>query len=419
MKRLFILIIVSLLAGCSVSGGRFPILAEDGGTSASNRILVTFVDRSIDRAVQGNPADGYRSRGLYANSGWSQRVSAELAERYGLRLLAQWPVTTLGVACVVYEVPPGRPVAGVLETLSRDDHVGLAQSMREYRVLGQEASNPAGYNDPYLKLQKGFQALRVEQAHRMSTGKGVRIAVIDTGVDDRHPDLAGHITTTENLAPISEGAGTADVHGTAVAGVLAAQPGNGIGIAGVAPDAEILSLRSCWPDARGAAAARCNSYTLALGLNEAIRRDVNVINLSLTGPDDPLVRLLLEEAIRRRIVIVAAMPQRPDGGRFPADMPGVIAVADDASPHPDALSAPGHDVLTTMPFGAYDFISGSSLAAPHVSGIIALLLESDPRIDTVMIRRLLEGGEARAPLDAAGVLILAQRINANLAQNRN
>lgn len=72
-----------------------------------------------------------------------------------------------------------------------------------------------------------------------------------------------------------------------------------------------------------------------------------------------------------------------------------------------------------MPFGAYDFISGSSLAAPHVSGIIALLLESDPRIDTVMIRRLLEGGEARAPLDAAGVLILAQRINANLAQNRN
>ncbi|NJD06387.1 MAG: hypothetical protein FIA97_07795 [Methylococcaceae bacterium] len=400
--RWLIVPVLLALLGCAAPTERFPVLADDT-TEANRRILVTFVDRSINRSVPGNPLDGYRVRGTYDNSDWSKRVSTDLAASYGLRLLAQWPVTTLGVACVVYEIPEGQSMEQVLKTVSSNKQVGSVQAMREYRVLNEPNLTPH-YNDPYLQLQRGFQAMRIEQAHRTATGKGVRIAVIDTGVDNSHPDLRGHIKESENLAPTPADRDLADIHGTAVAGVLAAQPGNGIGIAGVAPGADIYSMRACWPESPGAAAARCNSYTLALALNEAIRLHSDIINMSLTGPDDPLVQLLVEEALRQNIIVVAAEPRDLKQGGFPANVPGVLAVAGGESHDHESLVGPGVDVLTTLPHGSYDFMSGSSFATPHVAGIIALLLEHHPHLGAADVREILKGGKERAPMDAVAVL---------------
>jgi subtilisin family serine protease len=401
--RWLIIPLLLALLGCAAPEGRFPILADDA-QGAGRRILVTFVDRSINRSVPGNPLDGYRVRGVYDNSDWSKRVSTELAEHYGLRLLAQWPVTTLGVACVVYEIPEGQSLEQVLQSVGRSKQVGSVQAMRDYRVLNEPALASSHYNDPYLQLQRGFQALRIEQAHGRATGRGVRIAVIDTGVDNSHPDLRGRIKESENLAPAPANQDLADIHGTAVAGVLAAQPGNGIGIAGVAPGADIFSMRACWPEAPGAAAARCNSYTLALALNEAIRLRSDIINMSLTGPDDPLVQLLVEEALRQNIIVVAAVPQDPEHGGFPANVPGVLPVASGEGHGQNSLVGPSVDVLTTIPHGSYDFMSGSSFAAPHVAGVIALLLELHPHLSAADIRLMLKGGKGGAPLDAVATL---------------
>lgn len=127
----------------------------------------------------------------------------------------------------------------------------------------------------------------------------------------------------------------------------------------------------------------CNSFTLALALNTAIEMNVDVINLSLTGPYDPLLARLIEKAIQQGIVIIASQTDRPDDNTgFPAQQPGVIGVQSINNPQRvshdaqiQAVLAPGEQVLTTLPNGAYDFISGNSMATAHVTGLTALLLQ--------------------------------------------
>ena len=194
----------------------------------------------------------------------------------------------------------------------------------------------------------------------------------------------------------------AEPHGTAVAGIIASIAGNGVGIVGIAPGVEVLALRACWRDGAEDAAARCSSFTLARAISAAIKLRAQVLNLSLTGPPDPLVSRLLVEAQDRGLVVVAAADRRarPSTG-FPASLPGVISVAvqsptaDDAFHRTPALvGAPGVDVLTTVPHGRFDFISGSSMAAAHVSGVAALLLERDRTLTSERILELLQGAPA-------------------------
>lgn len=378
-------------AGPGFGGLRQPARISHPGGIEERRILVTFTDRGIGRAVAANPQDTYRPHGGYGNSGWSLRRAEDLAERYRLRLVAQWPVTALGVSCVVYEIPGGPTVVPqVLEALKRDGEVESAQPMQTFRAMGQPDVGGDSQADPYRPLQSGYQGMRIGGAHRFATGKGVRVAVIDTGVDSRHPDLSGQIAVAENLAPEPPDRDTADIHGTAVAGVLAAEADNGIGIAGVAPGAEVYALRACWPERPGVSAALCNSFTLALALNEAIRLEAQVVNMSLTGPEDPLVRKLVEKALEKGLIVVAAVPAAGKPGGFPANMDGVIAVRNAAAaPVPGTLAIPGTDILTTVPHGAYDFMSGSSFAAPQVTGLVALLLEIRPGLDGGTARYLL------------------------------
>ena len=154
--------------------------------------------------------------------------------------------------------------------------------------------------------------LRLSELHRIATGKGVKVAQIDTGVDWRHPDLADGVTSHRNF--VDDSPYVAEVHGTAVAGIIAARGNNGIGMVGVAPDATLLALRACWAEAPAAQPAVCNSFTLAKALQYALGERAQVINLSLTGPRDRLLERLLE--------VAAVVGTNAHGTRCPGSDPG-------------------------------------------------------------------------------------------------
>lgn len=370
----------------------------DSAPGEERRLLVTFTDRTINRELPANALDGYRLRGQYGKSSWSEDVAHALADRHHLQFVAQWPVTTLGVSCVVFEVPDNLPVQQAITELQQDRDVSSVQRMQSFQVLGKQSRAEPSYSDPYLHLQTGFNSLRIADLHQVTTGQGIRIAVIDTGVDTEHPDLKGQIQYSENTAPEPVNHNLADVHGTAVAGVLAAHPDNGIGIAGIAPEADILAFRACWPEKPDALAAHCNTFTLALALNQAMRLDSQIINLSLSGPDDVLLRQLIEKALSKGIIVVAAVPGKGQAGGFPANVPGVIAVGQAEAEQPSQVTAPGQDILTTVPHQAYDFMSGSSFATPHVAGMAALLLQLHPAWKAADIKRRLGSNISTANL---------------------
>ncbi len=379
---------------------------------ADRRILVTFNDRSIGRTALGEPALTYRRRGSgYATSAFSERVTAQIGTEYGLIRVSDWPVTALGMHCVVFEIGVGRNVAEVLAALTKDERVALVQTMRRFRVL----------NDPYSRLQPALDSMQVREAHRWSTGQGVTVAIIDTGIDAEHPDLKGQIISNQDAVGMPTSFG-GDIHGTAVAGVIAALANNNEGIVGIAPNAKLLAYKACWQENPLRPESTCDSFTLAKALNNAISRKPQVINLSLTGPADPLLALLVKKALEDHIVVVAAAADaHGDADGFPASQQGVIAVHSSIEQGKswetqNWLYAPGTKVLTTFPQKAYNFISGNSFAAAHVSGVVALLLALKPDLTLAEISDILKSS-TRANISAtvAGEAVHSAQINASSA----
>ena len=389
-KFSFLVWILIAFAGCAENNLVYHLSENIGEEDL--RLLITFSDKSINRHINGNILDGYRSADLYNNSSWSQRIAAEFAERYHLKLVIQWPVSELGLSCVVYQLSNQEQLKQTIKNLENDQDIISVQKMNSFKVLANQADILPEKSDPYLSLQNGYQALGINDLHTISTGRGVRIALIDSGVDIEHPDLQGQIKFTQNLAPESTNHNLADIHGTAVAGILSARTNNGIGIAGIAPEAEVLAFRACWPDIPDTLAAHCNSFTLALALNQAIRLESRIINLSLTGPEDPLLRLLITKAFDKGIIVIASVPDRDQSGGFPANMSGVFAVGRGNNSQYSEITAPGLDILTTVPHQAYDFMTGSSFATPHVAGLTALLLQIHPDWQISDIQIILKGG---------------------------
>lgn len=336
---------------------------------------------------------------------WSL-ATTDLALRFGLDTLYAWPLPSLGEQCLVYEVPRDRSPAEVAGRLATDRRVASAQPVNLFHTQA------GPYNDPYSHLQHGLTTLHLPQAHALATGRGVRVAVIDTGVDFDHPELAGRVRKANNFVSFGEPTFTGDVHGTAVAGVIAADANNREGIVGIAPEAEILALKACWPEATGSRQAACNTYTLAQAIESALAEGAQVLNLSLAGPEDPLLARLLEKALARGVLVVAAAAERPGEGGFPASLPGVVAVRaaglEGGVPRgpagggaPRGVAAPGVDILAPVPRGAYDFFSGSSLAAAQVSGVVALLLERRPGLSsTELVSLLRQTGHFTSPAAA-------------------
>jgi hypothetical protein len=318
------------------------------------------------------------------------RIAHELARQYGLQLVDNWPMPALGVDCFVMRMAPSISANDVARALSRDARVESAESRQTFHTLA---------GDPLYALQPTAR-WHLTELHTLTTGHNVTLAEIDSGVDTSNPDLAGQVVDRQNF--VDDGGYRSELHGTQVAGIIVAREGNGVGIVGVAPQARLLALRACWQLADGNATAACDSFTLAKALQYALEKHVQIINMSLTGPDDRLLRRLLDVAVNRHITVVSAVDDTTADGGFPASYPGALAVAGEhARAHSvDAWLAPDEGIPTTQPGVHWNFVNGTSFAAAEVSGLVALLKQLSPDITLTMLHDALH---ARTALDFASM----------------
>ena len=327
----------------------------------------------------------------------------QLRRTYRLEVIEVTELTSLKKSLIRLRIPDDRTVKEVMEVLSRDPAKISPQFNYLYRTAGKKA-------DPLMDLQYAFKSLNADRLPSEIQGKGVKIGLIDTGVDYLHPDLKGRVTKQKDI--VNNGSFCRDLHGTALAGIIAAQCKNGIGICGLAPQAEVISIKTCNPIAEGKVIATTSSFWLSQGLDYAILQKVRVINLSLGGPKDPLVAELIKEAFARGIVIVAAAGDKSLSNYppYPAALDEVIAVAavdKKGKPYAEGLHgdfidlcAPGVDIMTTAPTEKYNCYSGTSMAAAYVTAAIALLLQKHPHLKPNQVQSLLE--QSARDLGASG-----------------
>ncbi|HBP22032.1 MAG TPA: hypothetical protein DEA08_30140, partial [Planctomycetes bacterium] len=269
----------------------------------------------------------------------------------------------------------------------------------EPNVVAKVALTP---NDPFYP-RSGHQSAALEQAWDTSTGQNVIVAVLDTGADTAHPDLTNRLVAgfdfVNNTATISDDNG----HGTATAGIVAAEGQNNEGVVGVAFDARVMPVKVA--DQNGNATVA----DVAAGIDFAIQNQADVINLSLGAPVGSQV---LEDAINRAlqagIVVVAAAGNDPVHHEvFPAAYPGVISVTalgQDGKLGFDAVlaegvevGAPGEQVITTLPGGVYGFVTGSSAASAYTAGVAALARSRTPTLTGEQVARLLRTSQREIP----------------------
>jgi subtilisin family serine protease len=307
-----------------------------------------------------------------ADSVSAQQIDA-LQRRHRLTRIESQTFQLTGTTLFRWRIPDRRSVAAVVRALEADRLVASAQPNYLF-ALQLETAKAATEGDA---AQYELAKLRLPQAHSLTKGDKVPVAVIDSGVDANHPELAGTVAETYDTltAPI-----TPHKHGTAIAGLIAAHGK----LMGAAPGARILAIRAF---AGTGASAEGTTFNILKGLDWAAAKGARVINMSFAGPPDPALHRGLEAAHKKGIVLVAAAgnagPKSPP--LYPAADPNVIAVtatdADDGLfPRSNrgryiAVAAPGVQILVAIPDEKYEVASGTSYAAAEVSGIIALMIE--------------------------------------------
>jgi serine protease len=302
----------------------------------------------------------------------------------------------------------GRPVVTAQTATDRDTATDfITQGQNARNAVGVELDSlltisdvPTG-TDPDREIQWDFGKLHVADAWRTSTGAGAVVAVLDSGVDAKHPDLAGQVLAGYDEITGRAGANTdPNGHGTHVAGTIAAVTGNDVGISGIAPDATILPVRVV--DAKGEGFMS----DAAKGIVYAADHGADVINMSLGSKDqNKAVTIAVAYARSKGVVVVAAAGNEREQGSpisYPAATPGVIAVAatDDADKVASFsnrggyvdVAAPGERILSTVPAskGYYAAYSGTSMASPHVAAVAALIRSKYPALTPDKVERVLE-----------------------------
>lgn len=366
MKRFLVFSLMATFVAWRAAAQDFPLVPAPSLTTEGD-VLVTV---ALDEAT--------------LEAGYAERF----ADRHDAGMLAVWPLRSIDLVCIVLEAV-GEDGAALRARLLGDAAVVTAEPIRRYAV------SEGRYEDDLVAIQDALHGMNVLAAHGHSTGAGVRVAVIDTGVATDHPDLADQEITYADFVRTAPQGVVAERHGTAMAGLIAGDASNGHGIVGVAPDVTMLALRACWED--GDDGGRCNSFTLARALNVALLQEADVINLSLGGPADPLLARLVEAALADGRIVVGA----DEGAAFPAALPGVIG----AGRGDGAIAAPDTDVISTAPGGAYDFFSGASVATANVSGVVALMRANEAGLAHEDARRRLADARREGALDACAALV--------------
>jgi subtilisin family serine protease len=322
-----------------------------------------------------------------------ETFEAAIAQQFNLTILDRAPLTLVDARLVRLRIPDTRTVPAVVAAVQADPRVALAQP--NYLYFYQR--DPAGVQPAVASggMQYALVKLGVGDAHRLAQGRGVKIAVIDSGVDRAHPDLAGaDITEFDAAGGPRVAAADADPHGTGITGILAARGT----VRGLAPGSQVFSAR-IFSGRAGAVSA--NTFALMKGLDWSVAQGARLLNLSIAGPRDPLVERAVATFPQRGLIAIAAAgnngPSAPPA--YPAAYPEVIAVT--ATDEQDrlyekanrgpyvALAAPGVDVLVPAVGAAHHFQSGTSFAAAHVTGIVALMLEMQPALTPEVVRRTL------------------------------
>jgi hypothetical protein len=324
-------------------------------------------------------------------------VDDAVGRSHGLQLLERRIIPLVDRRVLRYRIADGRPVAALLAALRTDARVFDPQPNYYYRYL--HDGSPQGRGS---SLQYALAKVDALRAQTLARGRGALVAVIDSGVDATHPDLASAIVDSFDAVATAAGAAArtaatgADPHGTAIAGIIAA---NGV-LRGVAPEARLLNVRAFAPLGHARASA-ATTLDLLRGIDWALARRARVLNMSFTGPRDALLERGIVAAGDRGAIIVAAAG---NGGvnappAYPAAYAPVIAVT--ATDFADrryrlanqgryiSLAAPGVDIVAPSADHAHQLRSGTSFAAAHVSGIIALMIERDPALTADAARRAL------------------------------
>jgi hypothetical protein len=325
----------------------------------------------------------------------SPQVVDNVARRYGLSTIGSQSFNLSGGTLFRFRITDGRPVADVIRALEAEN-IGIAQPNYVFRLQQDTAlaarRGTLGASSQYASSQYIVDKLRLVDVHRMAIGSNVLVAVIDSEIDGKHPELAGAVVDEFDAIGNHD---KPHLHGTGMAGAIAAHRK----LVGIAPGVRLLAVHAFSSNTTDSAQA--TSAHILMGIDWAIRKGAKVINMSFAGPDDPMLQLALQKAHDKGVVLIGAAgnmgPKSPP--LYPAADPNVIAVtATDAKdqllaqanrgPYV-AVAAPGVDILEPAPNGAYQLTTGTSVAAAHVSGIVALLLDRDPSLDVATIRDIL------------------------------
>jgi len=319
-------------------------------------------------------------------SNFTPQALDALARRHRLVRVESQAIGLTGTTFHRWQITDQRSVADIIRALEADTGVRAAQP--NYRFTLQQTQGRAAGDYQYA-----LEKLRLPEAHQLVTGDSVLVAVIDNGIDTAHPEFAARIARSFDATERPQPPGH---HGTGITGAIAAH----VLLTGVAPAARILAIRAFTPTGKGDEAAS-TSLTVLKSIDWAVSNGARVINMSFAGPRDPELALALAAAAKKGVVLVAAAGNAGPKAAplYPAADPNVIAVTatdpDDkllvraSRGHHIAVAAPGVNILAPAPSGTYQIMTGTSVAAAQVSGIVALLLEAKPDLTPQAVRKAL------------------------------
>lgn len=346
-------------------------------------------------------ATHYNLPKMYDKDKSLKRLRLAITKEYGLESVADWPISSLGVYCLIVKaLEPSEQLDDFKQTVSNDIRIKWVQTYNKFYGLMAEENMPIqrNFSDPYYPLQSAFKQLQLDRLPQHLDGDGMSVAIIDSGVDLSHRDFKGARIQYSNYVSSSDkeiqSDPIAESHGTAIASILIAQSDNDVGIVGVIPAVKLFALRGCWQ--QEARTTSCDTLSLARSLDAVVRLKPDILNLSLTGPEDQLLEAIIDKIIMNGTYIVAAFDERRSfQRRFPKLRTGVNY----ARRIPDITNnmnknrtqqvqqmqqnywqLPGDQIITAQPKDNYEFLSGNSLSAAYLTSIAILLKQHDPEL---------------------------------------
>ncbi len=314
-----------------------------------------------------------------ANTAQGLEVITHISQKYRLTIVSTAILHTLDQIMVISTTD--RDVREVSEALKKERGVETSQPNYIFST--------STTKEPLDNMQHIVSMLDLQAVHKKITGKGVTVAVVDTGIELAHEDLRNRIVAHHNFVPASSYHG--EIHGTAVAGIIAASS-NGLGILGIAPEVNLLALRACQQLQDKKARGRCFSTSIVRSVDTAIRANVDIVNMSLgCQAKDPLLTKMIDAGNKKGLIFTAPVGNTSAGQQisFPASHGKVVSVAgfdESGRPLPNATLAaraktvaPATNLLTTTPESKYNFMDGTSLASASISGLLSLSIQKRGR----------------------------------------